>query len=296
MYHSITFAKLDTIPEMEFSEEFEAPEVDILPDQGWEGDDTIIDLVGESDIHFNPVLYGKNTWDDWHLVPASRPVFNPPSLKEHIVDIPGKDGVLDFTEALTGYPMFERREGTFEFIVMNGYQEWHQLYSDMMLFLHGKKLRAVLEDDPDYFYEGRFMIQEWKSEKDYSRVIIAYKVDPYKWSILTSSQLSAYYTKSLSASKPFTTIGFLPNILGAAAAIPTITVTDGSVDCGYNTHDDDGIVISKTVRLTQGDHVMYDAPITRDSVINQTGTTGFTFTRVSGDPVTVSVSIRRGEL
>ena len=60
-------------------------------------------------------------------------------------------------------------------------------YSDIMDYLHGQKLRAVLEDDPEYFYEGRFTVNVWKSEKDWSRIIIDYDVGPYKWSVLSST-------------------------------------------------------------------------------------------------------------
>ena len=35
---------------------------------------------------YHSVVFGeKNTWDDWHLVPSSRPVINPPDvIKEHL--------------------------------------------------------------------------------------------------------------------------------------------------------------------------------------------------------------------
>ena len=64
---------------------------------------------------------------------------------------------------------------------------WHMAYSDIMDYLHGQKLRAVLEDDPEYFYEGRFTVNVWKSEKDWSRITIDYDVGPYKWSVLSST-------------------------------------------------------------------------------------------------------------
>ncbi len=35
----------------------------------------------------------KNTWDDWHLIPATRPLFNPPTVKTNMVNIPGGDGI-----------------------------------------------------------------------------------------------------------------------------------------------------------------------------------------------------------
>lgn len=131
---------------------------------------------------YHSILFGdKNTWDDWHLVPSSRPLFNPPSVKTKYVDIPGYNGSLDLTESLTKYPVFNNREGSFEFYVMNGYWEWYEAYSTIMNYLHGKEMRAYLEDDPSFFYIGRFAVNSWKSDKDYSKIVIDYSVKPFKY-------------------------------------------------------------------------------------------------------------------
>lgn len=136
---------------------------------------------------YHSVTFGdKNTWDDWRLVPSSRPVFNPPAQKVKTLDIPGGDGVIDLSQALTGYPVYQNRTGSIEFIVMNDFKPWHMAYSDIMDYLHGQSMKAVLEDDPEYFYEGRFTVNAWKSEKDWSRIVIDYDVGPYKWSVLSS--------------------------------------------------------------------------------------------------------------
>lgn len=71
-------------------------------------------------------------------------------------------------------------------IVMNDFKPWHMAYSDIMDYLHGQTMRAILEDDPEYFYEGRFTVNAWKSEKDWSRLVIDYDVGPYKWKNLSS--------------------------------------------------------------------------------------------------------------
>lgn len=136
---------------------------------------------------YHSVTFGdKNTWDDWRLVPSSRPVFNPPAQKVKTLDIPGGDGVIDLSQALTRYPVYQNRTGSIEFIVMNDFKPWHMAYSDIMDYLHGQSMRAILEDDPEYFYEGRFTVNTWKSEKDWSRIVIDYDVGPYKWSVLSS--------------------------------------------------------------------------------------------------------------
>lgn len=130
---------------------------------------------------YHSITFGeKNTWDDWHLVPVSRPLFNPPSLKKKTLDIQGGDGLLDLSETLTGYPLFNNREGSFEFIVMNDYLPWYETYSMICNYLHGRRMKAVLEDEPEYYYEGRFTVNSWKSEKVFSKITIDYSVAPYK--------------------------------------------------------------------------------------------------------------------
>lgn len=130
---------------------------------------------------YHSITFGsKNTWNDWHLVPTSRPVFDPPVLKERYIDIPGGDGVIDLTESLTGYPVYQNRTGSLEFIVMNDYWPWQEAYSTICDYLHGQRMKAVLEDDRDYYYEGRFKVSKWKSDKYYSTITIEYSVSPYK--------------------------------------------------------------------------------------------------------------------
>ncbi len=137
----------------------------------------------------------KNTWDDRHLIPASRPLFNPPTIKENMVDIPGGDGVLDLTASLAGRPTYNNRTGSWTFYVQNGFKDWTVLYSEIMTYLHGQEFKAVLEDDPAYYYEGRFSVNQWKSDKDYSQIVINYNVEPYKKEISNTGKEESCLTK-----------------------------------------------------------------------------------------------------
>ena len=129
----------------------------------------------------------KNTWDDWHLIPASRPFFAPPKVKTNTVDIPGGDGVIDLTEVLAGRPTFNNRSGSWIFYVDSDHKSWSSLYSEIMTYLHGQKMRAVLEDDPLYYYEGRFSVNAWKTEQNWSQITINYDVEPFKYEIVGGS-------------------------------------------------------------------------------------------------------------
>lgn len=136
---------------------------------------------------YHSITFGdKNTWDDWHLIPSKRPSFNPPTVKSQYVEIPGGNGVLDLTESLTGYPLYNTRTGSWTFYVENGFKPWGELYSEISNYLHGQKLRAILEDDPSFYYEGRFTVDKWNSDSWWSTINISYDVYPYKKELTSS--------------------------------------------------------------------------------------------------------------
>lgn len=168
---------------------------------------------------YHSITFGNmNTWDDWHLVPTSRPKFNTPPLKSKTIDIQGGNGLLDLSESLTGYPVYGNREGSFEFMVMNDYKSWEEAYSDILDYLHGQTMRAFLEDDPKYYYEGRFTVNEWRSEKNNSVIVIDYSVAPYKTKFETT----------VSEEIPVITINesytFNKDLYGRAPVCPTFTI------------------------------------------------------------------------
>lgn len=124
----------------------------------------------------------KNTYDDWNFTPSERPVIAPPEVKTNTVDLPGANGFLDLTEVLTGAVTYGPRVGTLEFMIDNFKQfgTWAEAYSTVLDFLHGKAGRLILDDDSNYYYEGRFTVSPWKSEESWSTISIDYNLKPYK--------------------------------------------------------------------------------------------------------------------
>lgn len=124
-----------------------------------------------------------NTWDDWHLVPSSRPTISNPKLISKYVDIPGASGSVDLTDALTGFPTYSDREGSIEFYVLNDYGLWTQRRNEINNILHGHKVSIYLEDEKDYYYVGRMEVDDWKSQKDFSMITLKYRFEPYKYAV-----------------------------------------------------------------------------------------------------------------
>lgn len=146
---------------------------------------------------YHSVTFGeKNSWTDWHLAASSRPVINPPKVKTNYVEIPGADGSIDLTDSLAGRPAFSDREGSIDFVVLNDFNvdnydyNWIDVYTSIMEYLHGKRMTMVLEDDPLYYYEGRFAVNSWKSDQNNSTITIDYHLSPYKYRIIDRTTAS----------------------------------------------------------------------------------------------------------
>ena len=129
-----------------------------------------------------------NTYKDWHIVPIGRPVIAPPQQKLQQIDIPGANGVLDLSNSLTHYPVFNNRTGTIDFAVLNDVTDWITAYTKILKFLQGNDVKMIMEDDPNYFYKGRFYVDKWNSRNDgtWSEVTLGYDLYPYRLSIKSS--------------------------------------------------------------------------------------------------------------
>ena len=214
-----------------------------------------------------------NTWDDFHLIPTSRPIIAPPSVKTNTIDLPGGSGVLDLSYSLTKCPLYENRTGSLEFIVDPDRDTWINVYQKLSNYLDGRYRYMTLEDDPYWVYEGKFMVNDWKSDEHWSTITIDYDVKPYKRYILktdpdqslsTGRTKIPYYDELKST---FMGIGALPidnptNILlnvdlySTIPVCPSFTVRFGAVRITI-TRIENQVYIDEPISVSQkiGNHV-----------------------------------------
>lgn len=105
-----------------------------------------------------------------------------PEPKTYTVDIPGGNGVIDLTTALTGDVAYGRRKHTFNLAF--GLDDFEGTWSRLASFLHGRAHDYVLSIDPEYTYHGRFSVgtAEYKGRGASGAAVVALTVDadPYK--------------------------------------------------------------------------------------------------------------------
>ena len=129
-----------------------------------------------------------NTRDDWGLALQTQPTFTMPPVKTKTLDGPAMSGLIDLTTAITGYPVMGQREGSFQFAAKARQAEWQMLISTLAGILHGQTLRVVLDDDPGWYYEGRFALNVGECSPRHAIVTIDYSVGPYAWAQESSAE------------------------------------------------------------------------------------------------------------
>lgn len=136
----------------------------------------------------------KNTWDDYALIPQNKIYFPIANQKTKMVEIEGASGSLDFSNYLTGYPIYGNRTGSITFYLLDavdartqsnsGYPypanyTFYDIFDKIRADLDGKQAKLWLEDDPDYYYEGRINVTTAMGSPR-PTVTISYNISPYK--------------------------------------------------------------------------------------------------------------------
>lgn len=124
----------------------------------------------------------KNTWEDWHLVPTSPPMIETPEPYTNFVEIPGRtEGPIDLSEALSNGPSYQNSDGAWDFILVDEGQPRIDLYQEIKNFLHGRRLKVILEEDYLHYYEGRFSTSMPKTGNGFTQFSIGYEIAPVRY-------------------------------------------------------------------------------------------------------------------
>jgi hypothetical protein len=247
---------------------------------------------------YHSVTFGSmNSFSDWHLAPEGRPLVVMPERKEVVVDIPGANGSLDLSESLTKYPVYQRRDGSIQFHVLDSNDSWIDRYTDISNYLHGQRRTMILEDDPDWHYEGVFKTT-WTSNNDGtgSTIEIGYLLDPLKICNQTNIEesLSNTSVSNLSVNSTLKTITLINNDKKTMPVVATIAITSltGTLTLTFANPE---LEITNRVETfgTTGTYTLYSFPIS-----NMSGTNRPTlkFVTTSSTASKCTVTFRRARL
>ncbi len=124
-----------------------------------------------------------HSFRDFNLI-LSKVEISPATPKTNFIEIPGSDIPLDLTEAL-GDVNYSSRECKFTFTMnpSGGLSEgaFEAKKTAVSNALNGLACSIVLDKDPDYFYKGRCVVDEYLFDKKIRQFVIKATVHPYKY-------------------------------------------------------------------------------------------------------------------
>lgn len=208
-----------------------------------------------------------HSFKDLSLYPRKRPVISPPTPKRLTVDVPGMNGSLDYSLALTGFMQYENREAVMEYTYIGDRSKFSAIYHNVLGKLHGKKMSVVFDEDKAGFYTGFLSVDDPEYAKDRMYLTIHGDFEPFRYDMWTSAGRWLWDPFSFVdgvirdySSITFTNGRSTPSfdndgtdavkILGSVMpVVPHIILVSGSAKLGYKSQNG-----NKTVTLTSGDN------------------------------------------
>lgn len=105
----------------------------------------------------------------------------PAEPQTNFLQVPGRDGYLDLTEA-NGEVKFKSRVFSIPFTIAPGDNlTFDERVSMVSGALNGKQCNITFDRDPDYYWVGRLMVDKYARNKNIGQIIVKATVEPYKY-------------------------------------------------------------------------------------------------------------------
>lgn len=163
---------------------------------------------------YDTALRGPWTLSAWEF-PEPEPQIN-------LMEIPGRDGPLDLSTALTdGEPVYSgSRELTATLECSEGtYADRVKLIREMVSMLNGRRLQIYLPDDPMHYAEGRVTVKTEYNDLAHCAVTVTAVCDP--WRYKKTETVITLHPMGRNSPK----VAALPNA-GGRVVVPEVTVSD----------------------------------------------------------------------
>lgn len=133
--------------------------------------------------NYAATLNGKHTYTDYGLYVTNTNPVEPPEVKAEYIEVPGRNGQIDLTEALTGYTVYNNRQIVLELGGRKRSQDWPGFMSNFLNDIHGKSVKVIFDNDPSYYYQGRATVEsDYEKGNEIARFTLTINAEPYKYS------------------------------------------------------------------------------------------------------------------
>lgn len=128
-----------------------------------------------------------NTFDKYGVVVTNNDVIDNPAIDTYYVTVPGSSTVIDLSEYIAGKPSYKQRKLTLDFAFEMDPDLCMSFFSDFVHRYHGRRAQFILDNDPEWCYEGRITVGPLKRKISLCQFTLTADCDPYKYKATETS-------------------------------------------------------------------------------------------------------------
>lgn len=130
-----------------------------------------------------------HTLNDWDLALGNNNYIGDPEMETTYIQVPGRSGLIDATEAVSGRIIFKKRSLAFEMGGIRERLDWDGIISAFRNNIEGRVCRLTLDNDVSHYWRGRVYIQDFDRFRDLGTFTLAVPTaDPYKYNRFSSAE------------------------------------------------------------------------------------------------------------
>ena len=185
-----------------------------------------------------------------------------PEPQTSFVEIPGRDGALDLSEAFGTVRYADRVIP----LTLYARAPFDVLISSLAADVHGRRINVIFDRDPTYYYDARISVEDVERHAGYCELSLECRAKPYKLEHF-ETMITVLPTGSATVTLTNTRMPVVPTITVSAEMALTFTIA--------------GVVF--TIHLAAGSHVVPSLVLMEgDTQVEITGTGSITFTYRKG--------------
>ena len=185
-----------------------------------------------------------------------------PEPQTNFVEIPGRDGALDLSEAFGTIRYADRIIP----LMLYARAPFDAAISAFAADVHGRRMNVIFDRDPTYYYDARVTVEDVDRHAGYCELSLECRAKPYKLDHFETT-ITVLPTGTASVTLSNTRMPVVPSITVSAEMTLTYTLNEKEY----------------TVNLAAGSHIIPSLVLMEgDTVIGITGTGQITFTYQKG--------------
>ena len=193
----------------------------------------------------------EHTLHDWGAAITNSDIVSVPEPNLTYLEVPGRNGRLDLSEALTGDVTYANRTIKLELAGSVSIAAWMERCTHIFNTYHGRMVKVVFDDDPNHYYQGRASVSDPQRVRNGGQFALIVDADPFRFNVeptsvtfngegssvggtLVNSRMPVCPTVSVETACELVVGTVTYSLLKGTHTIPALILMEGSTDFTIN--------------------------------------------------------------